>query len=212
MFVAPKTFLPCSNFICLGGGKISIVLCLRLQSVLGACICSHIAAPLSGAPFSGVSFRQYHRTFLSLAHLLFLELACPVLQLANVKLAKIILQSRLTKWTVRVQMEQHTRHDVSVDITIMTSALTLGLSSSIHSYCFSRFVAAVTWSTFSFASACISCLSLFSIPRHHRINISFMTGASSTEEQAHRGTRRESTKGSPCTYIFCMRRLSTDAF
>ncbi|KAH9957599.1 hypothetical protein BC827DRAFT_1224580, partial [Russula dissimulans] len=33
------------------------------------------------------------------------------------------------------------------------------LSSAIHSYCLSRFVAAVTWPALSFASACKSCSS-----------------------------------------------------
>jgi hypothetical protein len=51
------------------------------------------------------------------APLLFLELARPVLLLANIKLAKIVLRSRLTKQTVRAQMKQHTRHNaVSLDI------------------------------------------------------------------------------------------------
>ena len=87
----------------------------------------------------------------------FMPLCCssssrPVLQLANINLAKIILQSCLAKQTVRV-------HPISTETKLMVGSRTHWLSSAIHSYCLSRFVAAVTWPAFSFASACRSCSS-----------------------------------------------------
>ncbi len=90
------------------------------------------------------------------APLLPFELARPVLQLSNINIAKVILRSRLTKQTVRVRINE-TRS--VLDMWIMVSALTHWLSSLIQSYCFSRFVAAVTWPAFSFARDCTSCSS-----------------------------------------------------
>ena len=69
--------------------------------------------------------------------LLLFEFARPVLQLANVNLAKIILRSCLAKQTVRV-------HPTSTETKLMVGSRTHWLSSAIHSYCLSRFVVAVT--------------------------------------------------------------------
>jgi hypothetical protein len=82
--------------------------------------------------------------------LLFLQIPSPVLELGNIEFAEIILRSRLAE-------QAGGRFSFSAIAAWRTA--THWLSSLIQSYCFSRFVAPVTWPAFSFASSATSCSS-----------------------------------------------------